>query len=391
MLPAMNVLRQYESIQQELESEVLRVLRSGQYILGNIVLDFEKKLAEYLNVKFAVGVGNGTDALSIALKACGVKPGAEVITTAMSFFATAEVIAIIGAKPVFVDCTKDTYLLDVSKVEEKITEKTKAIIPVHLYGQCVDMDPLMEIAKKHNLKVIEDTAQACGAEYKGRKAGSIGDVGCISFFPTKNLGCAGDGGMVVTNDETVYKQCMAFRVHGSGVNGLFSYGVQKSVEVDESSVDFHGNLPKYYNFVLGYNSRLDALQASLLNVKLPHLDSWNQRRREIADRYDREINNPQVKKPFVAEYNTPIYYVYALATEDRDGLRKHLEDNDIASGVYFPVPLHLQKVFEEFGYKEGDMPGAEYVGNHTLVIPMFPELTDEEIDHVIEVVNRWER
>jgi len=391
MIPAMNVQRQYASLKSELDSTALEVLNSGQYILGKKVQEFEQNMADYIGTKYAVGVGNGTDAIVMALRACGVRPGDEVITTAMSFFATAESIAVIGAKPVFVDCTMDTYLLDVSQIEERITDKTRAIIPVHLYGQCVDMDPLVELARKYSIKLIEDAAQACGAKYKGRKAGSIGDVGCISFFPTKNLGCAGDGGMIVTDDESIYRQCQALRMHGSGLNGLYTFGVENQVEVDEDKVDFNGNLPKYYNFILGYNSRLDALQASLLNVKLSHLDGWNQRRREIAGIYDEKIVNPLITKPYVSDGCEPIYYTYTISTEDRDSLRKYLNDNDISSGVYFPVPLPLQRVFERLGYKRGDMPGAEFVGEHTLVLPMFPELTDEEIDRVIEVVNQWKK
>ncbi len=391
MIPAMNVQRQYASLKNELDSAALDVLNSGQYILGKKVQEFEENIAEYIGVKYAVGVGNGTDAIVIALRACGVEPGDEIITTAMSFFATAESIADVGAVPVFVDCTRDTYLLDVSQIEKRITDKTRAIIPVHLYGQCVDMDPLLELAEKYDLKVIEDAAQACGAKYKGKKAGSLGDAGCISFFPTKNLGCAGDGGMIVTDDEGIYRQCQALRMHGSGLNGLYAYGVEKHTKVNEDEVDFHGNLPKYYNFVPGYNSRLDALQAALLNVKLPHLDDWNKRRCEIARIYDEKITNPLITRPYISKGCAPIYYTYTIAAEDRDGLKSYLNDNGISSGVYFPVPLHLQKVFEDLGYKKGDMPGAEFVGKHTLVLPMFPELTDEEINKVIEVVNRWNR
>ena len=389
MIPIMNVQRQYTRMKTELDYAICEVLSSGQYILGKKVTEFEKHLADYIGVKYAVGVGNGTDAIVIALRACGVKAGDEVITTAMSFFATAESIAAIGAIPVFVDCNKDTYLMDITKIEERITDRTKAVIPVHLYGQCVDMDPLMDLAKRYHLYVIEDAAQACGAEYKGRKAGSIGNVGCISFFPTKNLGAAGDGGMIVTSDESILRQCRALRAHGSGLDGLFTYGIENHVQIDEEKVDFNGNIPKYYNFVIGFNSRLDALQAALLDVKLPHLDAWNERRREIAAKYDKDITNPLVIKPYVAEYNTPIYYVYVLATDDRDGLKKYLEENGVASGVYFPVPLHRQKVFEKLNYKEDDMPNVEYIANHTLVIPMFPELTEEEINQIIAVVNQW--
>ena len=390
MIPAMNVTRQYASIQEELDSAALSVLHSGQYILGKEVEDFEKAFAAYCGVKYAIGVGNGSDALVMALKACGVKPGDEVITTAMSFSATAEAITSAGAVPVFADCTRDSYAIDPAEAEKKITEKTKAIIPVHLYGQCADMDEISRIAKKYGLKVIEDCAQAAGATYRGRKAGSLGDVGCVSFFPTKNLGCAGDGGMIVTDDESICRQCRAFRAHGSGLDGLYTYGIQKGIEVSEESMDFNGNLPKYFNFVTGYNSRLDALQAALLSVKLRYLDGWNERRREIAKQYDERITNPAVGKPVVCAGNTHIYYVYAITAEKRDEFRDYLAKNGITSGVYFPVPFHLQAVYEDLGYRKGDLPNAEFVADHSMVLPMFPELTQEEIDQIIETVNKWQ-
>ncbi len=389
MIPVMNVTRQYESIKDQLDKAALDVLHGGQYILGKTVEEFERAFADYCNVSYAVGVGNGSDALVMALKACDVGAGDEAITTGMSFSATAEAITAVGAVPVFADCTPDTYVLDPLGIEEKITDKTKAIIPVHLYGQCADMDAINDIAKKHGLKVIEDCAQAAGATYKGKKAGSLGDVGCVSFFPTKNLGCAGDGGMIVTDNETIYRQTRAFRAHGSGLDGLFTYGIRNGIEVSEDTYDFNGNLPKYYNFVEGYNSRLDAIQAAILEVKLPYLDGWNKRRREIANRYDTGITNPLISKPVVASGNTHIYYVYAITTEKRDELREYLRENDITSGVYFPVPFHLQAVYKDLGYSKGDLPNAEFVAGHSLVIPMFPELTNEEIDKIIEVVNGW--
>ena len=390
MIPAMNVTRQYASIQDELDKAALAVLHDGQYILGKTVSEFEEAFAAYCGVKYAIGVGNGSDALVMALKACGVKPGDEVITTAMSFSATAEAITSVGAIPVFVDCTLDSYTIDPAEVEKKVNAKTKAIIPVHLYGQCADMDALNAIAKANGLKVIEDCAQAAGATYKGKKAGSLGDVGCVSFFPTKNLGCAGDGGIIVTDDECIYRQCKAFRAHGSGLDGLYTYGIQNGVEVSEETMDFNGNLPKYFNFVTGYNSRLDALQAAILSVKLPYLDCWNERRREIAKQYDERITNPAIAKPVVCKDNTHIYYVYAVTTDKRDEFREYLKQNEITSGVYFPVPFHLQKVYEGLGYKKGDIPNAEFVADHSCVLPMFPELTQDEIDAVIEAVNRWE-
>ncbi len=390
MIPAMNVDRQYRTIENELDSAALRVLHSGSYVLGEEVEKFERLFSKYCGVSYAVGVGNGSDALVMALRACGVKTGDEVITSAMSFSATAEAITSVGATPVFADCTRDSYCIDPAEVQKKVTNRTKAIIPVHFHGQCADMDALNRIAKKHGVKIVEDCAQAVGATYKGRKAGSLGNVGCFSFFPTKNLGCAGDGGIIVTDDESIYRQCRAFRVHGSGLDGLYTYGIYHGVEVPEETMDFNGNLPKYYNFVTGYNSRLDAIQAALLSVKLPYLDGWNARRREIARLYDERITNSAIKKPVIAEGNTHIFYVYTIAVEKRDALREYLGQNEITSGVYFPVPFHLQKVYEYLGYKKGDMPNAEYVGEHTLVLPMFPELTQEEIDKVIAVVNRWE-
>lgn len=390
MIAAMNIKRQTERIQKELDEAVLTVLHSANYIFGEEEKKFEEAFARYCGVNYAVGVANGTDALVIALRACGVKPGDEVITSAMSFFATAEAIASIGAIPVYVDCTKDTYLIDVEQIELKITEKTVAILPVHLYGQCADMDRILEIAEKYGLKVIEDTAQAAGALYKEKKAGSMGDAGCVSFFPTKNLGCAGDGGMILTNDETIYQFCMALRVHGSGMYGAYMYQCEQGTEERIESLDFHGHLPKYYNFVLGYNSRLDTIQATVLNVKLPYLDSWNEKRRQIAERYDVEIKNQLVQKPTVKAYNEHIYYVYMLLVKDRDKMRDYLEEHGVGTGVYFPVPLHLQKVFAYLGYQKGDFPNAEMVADHSLVIPMFAEMTDDEINYVIEIVNSYQ-
>lgn len=390
MIPAMNITRQYASIQEELDRAALAVLHDGQFILGKTVEEFEKSFAKYCDVKYAVGVGNGSDALVMALKACGVKPGDEVITTAMSFSATAEAITSVGAIPRFADCTKDTFTIDPVAVKKIVTEKTKAIIPVHLYGQCAEMDTINSIAKEYGLKVVEDCAQAAGATYKGHKAGSFGDVGCVSFFPTKNLGCAGDGGMILTNDESIYRQCRAFRVHGSGLDGLYTFGIQTGVEVSESEFDFNGNLPKYYNFVTGYNSRLDALQAAILSVKLPYLDGWNDCRRAIARQYNERITNPAISKPVVGSDNTHIYYVYVITTDKRDELRQYLKDNDISSGIYFPVPFHLQVVYKNLGYKKGDMPNSEFVADKSLVLPMFPELTADEINRVIDVINRWQ-
>lgn len=387
-IPLMNLTRQYENIKEELDDAALGVMSSGMYIMGDNVKTFEKNFSDYTDTKYAVGVGNGTDALIIALKSLGIKFGDEVILSAMSFFASAEAIASVGAIPVFVDCTEDTYLIDVNKIEEKITAKTKAIMAVHLYGQCCDMDEIKTIANKYKLKVIEDAAQAVGAEYKGRKAGSLGDVACFSFFPTKNLGCAGDGGIITTNDEVIAKKTMAYRVHGSGENGLFAYN-EEQADKENISVNFDGNQPKYFNFVVGYNSRLDAIQAKILDVKLPYLNSWNDKRIQISNKYTSEIANDLIKKPLVRDYNKHVFYVYISMVEDKEKFRNYLNDSGITTGVYFPIPLHLQKVFGYLGYKEGDMPNAEKVAEQNVAIPIFPELTEEEIKVIINKINAY--
>ncbi len=391
MIPVMDVLRQYKALKEEIDEAVIGVLGSGQYILGEEVDTFEKNFANYCGVKYAVGVGNGSDALVIALRACGIKNGDEVITTDFSFSATAEAITSVGAVPVFVDCDLDTFTISVEEIENRITSKTKAIIPVHLYGQCANMELIADIAHKNKLRVIEDCAQAAGADYMGKKAGTMGDIGCVSFFPTKNLGCAGDGGIIITNNESLYRQCRALRSHGSGIDGLYSYKLQYNLDYSEEIMDFNGNLPKYYNFIEGYNSRLDAIQASILNVKLPYLDEWNKRRKAIAGRYDKEINNNLIKKPVIASGNNHIYYVYTVIVDKRDEFRDYLLKNGISSGVYYPVPFHLQKVYEKLKYSKGDYPNAEFAANHSMVLPMFPELTENEIEHIIDTVNKWKQ
>ena len=389
MIPVMNVQRQYASLQEELDTAALEVLHSGGYILGPKVADFEQQFATYCGAKYAVGVGNGTDALVISLLAAGIGAGDEVITTAMTFVSTAEAIAQVGATPVFVDIDADTYTMDSAKLESAFTSKTKAVIPVHIYGQAADMDEIVRIAHAHNALVIEDCAQAAGAKYKGRRTCSLGDMACVSFFPTKNLGAAGDAGIIVTNDEAFYKGCMAYRVHGSGLNGAYTYARLNGQDFDESKIDFHGNLPKYYNYLVGFNSRLDALQAAMLSVKLPHLDDWNERRRQIAATYNEKITNTLFIKPVVGEHNEHIFYVYPMKVENRSAFRAYMEEKGIATGVYFPVPMHEQKCFKELGYKHGDFPVAEDLAEHGVTIPMFPELTSEEIESVINAVNEF--
>lgn len=387
-IPLMNVSRQYASLKEEINTAVLDVLESGNYITGENVKAFENEFAEYIGVKYAIGVGNGTDALVIALRALGIGAGDEVITCALTFYATAEAIAAVGATPVFVDCTADTYVIDADAIEAKVTTRTKAIIPVQLYGQCADMEKITDIANRHNLYVIEDVAQAAGSVYKGKKAGAWGDIACVSFFPTKNLGAAGDGGIILTDNEDLAKKCRAYRVHGSGLDGLHTYKTMHP-EMNLDNVDFGNHQPKYFNYVVGYNSRLDEVQAALLRVKLPNLDEWNAKRREIATRYRAEINHPAITHPTVAEGAEHIYYVYVLTMEESERFHKHMQDCGIATGVYFPVPLHLQQVFADLGYKKGDLPNAEYVAEHSAAIPMFPELTEEEIAAVIKAVNQF--
>lgn len=360
----LDLLAQYETIKDEIKDAVISTIESGHYILGPQVKKLEEDIAKYCGVKHGIGVANGTDALLLTLKAFGIGEGDEVITSPFTFFASAETISQAGAKPVFVDIDPDTYCIDVDKIEEKITERTKAIIPVHIFGQMVDMDRIMEIAKKHNLIVIEDACQAIGAEYKGKKAGSIGHAACFSFFPTKNLGGYGDGGMVVTNDDAVAERIRMLRFHGSKV--------------------------KYYHEILGYNSRLDELQAAILNVKFKYLDEWNRKRAEKAGIYNDLLKDTSCKLPVARDYNTHIYHLYIIQHEKRDELIKHLKDNGVATGIYYPVPLHLQNVYKDLGYKEGDLPNAEYASKRTFAIPLYPELTLEQQKYVAEKIKEFE-
>ena len=381
---------QYESLSDELNKAALEVLSSANYILGKNVVEFEKEFAEYIGVKHAISVGNGTDALVIALKAMGIGEGDEVITTPFTFFATAESISAVGATPVFVDVDKNTFNIDVTKIEEKITSKTKAIMPVHIFGQSADMDEINKIAKKHNLLVIEDACQAIGGKYKGRNIGSLGDVACFSFFPTKNLGCAGDGGMIVTDNDDLAVIIRALRTHGSGENGQKAFnllnGVKEEVMKAESANDTVYNPLKYYNYLIGYNSRLDAIQAALLRVKLKEIDNWNSKRREIVDIYNNEFKELDLVTPVCDDKNEHVYHMYILQSENRNEVLEKLKARGVATGVYYPVPLHLQKVYKNLGYKEGDMPVSEYLSHRTFAIPVYPELTEEQIKYIVESI-----
>ena len=389
-IPLIDLRAQYNSISKELDKATIDVLSSAAYIMGKNVTEFEKEFANYIGTKHAISVGNGTDALVIALKALGVGEGDEVITSTFTYFASAECISAVGATPVFVDVEKDTFNIDPDKIEEKITERTKAIIPVHIFGQSADMDKINIIAKKHNLKVIEDACQAVGAKYKGKMIGTLSDVACFSFFPTKNLSCAGDGGMIVTSDDNVATIAIALRTHGSGETGQKAYNllnnITEEVVTSKSGDDTVYNPLKYYNYLIGYNSRLDAIQAAILRVKSPHLDKWNSRRREIAKIYDEELIDSNVITPIVREENDTVYHQYVLQSDNREEMLAKLKEKGIATGVYYPVPLHLQKVYTDLGYKEGDMPVAEYLSHRTFAIPVYPELSEEQIQYIVDSI-----
>ncbi|MCR1950679.1 DegT/DnrJ/EryC1/StrS family aminotransferase [Clostridium sp. DSM 100503] len=389
-IPLIDLKAQYDSLGEKLDKAALGVLSSANYIMGKTVTDFEKEFADFVGVKHAISVGNGTDALVLALKSMGIGEGDEVITTPFTFFATAEAISAVGATPVFVDVNKETFNIDVTKIEEKITSKTKAIMPVHIFGQSADMDEINEIAKKHNLYVIEDACQAVGGKYKGRKIGTLGDVACFSFFPTKNLGCAGDGGMIVTNDDKIATIARALRTHGSGENGQKAYNllnnIEEEVKTAEGANDTVYNPLKYYNYLIGFNTRLDAIQAAILSVKLKEIDSWNAKRREIVELYDEALQNSELVTPVAKEYNEHVYHMYILQSENREEVLTKLKEAGIATGVYYPVPLHLQKVYKDLGYKEGDMPVSEYLSHRTFAIPVYPELTKEQVEYIISKV-----
>lgn len=385
--------RQYETIKEDGDKAVLKVLNDAKYIMGENVLSFEKEFASYIGVKHAISVGNGTDALIIALKALGIGHGDEVITTPFTFFATAESISFVGATPVFVDVLKDSYNIDPEEIEKAITENTKAIMPVHIFGQAADMDEINKIAKKHGLYVIEDSAQAAGGAYKGKKIGTFSDLACFSFFPTKNLGCAGDGGMIVTDNDDLAVMVKALRTHGSGENGQRAYNILNDIKA-EVAEDLNAdntvyNPLKYYNYLIGHNSRLDELQAALLRVKLKKLDYWNNMRRTHADFYNENLKGTEFITPVAKDYAEHIYHLYILQSEKRDALCKYLKEKGVATGIYYPVPMHLQKVYKPLGYKKGDLKNSEYLADRTFAIPMFAELREEEKEYTVKCLKEF--
>jgi len=368
-VPLLDLRAQFETIRDEVRAAVDRVFESQQFILGAEVLALEEEIAEYSQTKFAVGCASGSDALLLALMSCGIGAGDEVVTTPFSFFATAAAITRLGARPVFVDIDKRTFNHSPSLVAAAVTRRTRAIVPVHLYGQCAEMNPLIELSESRGIPIIEDAAQAIGAEDQHRRAGSMGTIGCLSFYPSKNLGGAGDGGMLVTNDLEHARRLHMLRVHGEE--------------------------QKYHHKHVGINSRLDALQAVVLRVKLPHLDEWSTGRQRRAQQYELMFTDAglsdKVELPFVRSGARHIFHQFVVRVRDgrRDALRAHLRECGVGTDVYYPVPLHLQECFAFLGYKEGDFPIAELAAKETLALPVYPELTNEQQDHVVSMIREF--
>lgn len=389
-IPLLNLKRQYKNIEEEVNASVLECFKNAQYIMGENVKQFEKEIANKIGVKHAITVGNGTDALIIALKSLGIKEGDEVITTDYTFFATAEAIRFVGATPVFCDVELDTYNIDPSQIEEKITDKTKAIICVHLFGNACKMDEINDIAKRHNLYVVEDAAQAINSQYNGKNVGNLGDVACFSFFPTKNLGCFGDGGMITTNDDDLATIIRALKVHGSGENGMKAYAILNDEEVEvveqNSGDNTVYNPLKYYNYLIGHNSRLDEIQAAILRIKLKHLDEYTENRRSISHRYIEALKDTSLVMPTETEGGKHVFHLFILQSENREEIESKLKEKGIATGTYYKVPMHLQKAFNDLGYKKGDFPNAEYLSERTFAIPLFPEMNDEEREYIINSI-----
>jgi len=360
-VPLLDLKREYAVVKSDVDAAVHAVLDHGKFILGPEVKELEEKIAAFIGSEHAVGVASGSDALVLALRACGVGPGDEVVTTTFSFFASAGSVTRVGGKPVFVDIDPETYNLDPQQLSAAVTDRTKAIMPVHLFGQTADMDPINEIARAGKIKVIEDAAQALSAEYKGRKAGTLGDLACFSFFPSKNLGCAGDGGMITTGGQELAEMLRVLRVHGSK--------------------------PKYYYKITGYNSRLDSLQAAILLAKFPHLEKWSDARRKHADIYDRELAGVgDLELPKRLPECRHIFNQYTIATGRRDDLMAHLKDKQVGHAIYYPVPLHLQECYADLGHREGDLPHSEKRAKQVLSIPVYPYLTESEQSYIIESI-----
>ena len=368
-VPLVDLKAQYEPLKLEIQAAWDEALGSMRLFLGPNVQAFEKNFAAYLGVTDAIGVSDGTTALHLALRACEIGPGDEVITVSHTFIATAEAILLAGARPVFVDIDPLTFTMDPSQIEAQITPRTRAILPVHLYGQCADMDAIMEIARRHGLVVIEDACQAHGADYKGRKAGSMGTLAAFSFYFSKNLGAYGEGGMVTTSDPDLARRVRMIRDHGSE--------------------------KRYIHEMLGWNGRLDELQAAALRIKLPHLDGWNEQRRRAAASYNQALGSANQEHdlslltPLEANDRRHVYHLYVIRSLDREGLRSHLNEQAIGTGIHYPLPVHLQKPFMEFGSGQGSLPVTERIVNEILSLPIYPEISQEQIDRVVFEILRF--
>jgi dTDP-4-amino-4,6-dideoxygalactose transaminase len=363
MIPFVDLKEQYQSISSEVNDALQGVLLSTNFILGDDVTQFEKEFAQFVGARYGVGVASGTDALHLALMAAGIAAGDEVITAANTFIATALAIAYTGARPVLVDIDEKTYTMDVAQVAKSITVKTKAVIPVHLYGQAADMDPLLALAKTHSLAVIEDACQSHGAFYKGRGTGTFGHAGCFSFYPGKNLGAYGDGGLVTTNDPGFADKIKMLRNYGQ--------------------------VKKYYHSLKGYNSRLDSLQAAILRVKLKRLASWNERRAKLAGLYGTLLKDSPVLLPQKADYGTHVYHLYVIRTARRDELQTYLSGRGISTGIHYPVPVHLQEAFRDLGYGRGDFSVTERCSREILSLPLYPELRESQVHEIAEAIEEF--
>ena len=362
-IPLVDLKAQYLSIKEEIDSAIQEILDTTRFFMGPPVKNFEENLAKFCDCKYAIGVNSGSSALFLVLKAFGIKKGDEIITAPNSFIATPESAIQCGAVPVFSEIDEKTMLMDPTKIEEKITPKTKAIIPVHLYGQICDMDPIIEIAKKHNLMILEDAAQAIGSEYKGKKL-PIYETAIFSFFPAKNLGAYGDSGAIITNNESVAKKVSKLRDHG--------------------------RIAKYDSDMIGYSERMDSLQAAVLDTKLNHIAEWNKKRRETASLYNELLKDVKdIKTPFEEEYSKHVYHLYVIRTEKRDELLEFLKEKEVFAGIHYPIPLHFQGSLKSLGYKEGDFEITEKAAKEILSLPMYPEITKEQIEFVAEKVKEF--
>jgi dTDP-4-amino-4,6-dideoxygalactose transaminase len=362
-IPLVDLKAQYLSIKKEIDEAIQRVLNKCNFIMGDEVKEFEEELASFCSAKYAVGVSSGTDALLLALKAINIQPGDEVITVPNTFIATTEAITMAGGKIKFVDIDEETFNIDTNKIESAIINKTRAILPVHLYGQPANMDPIIDLAKKYNLKVIEDAAQAHGAEYNNKRVGALGDIGIFSFYPGKNLGAYGDAGAVVTNDPDISNKIAMLRNHG--------------------------RTKKYEHEYEGYNCRLDTLQAAILRVKLKYINSWNEARRNHASSYRKLLQNTDIILPTEQKDNKHIYHIFAVRTADRDNLLNKLKNEGIGAGIHYPIPLHLQPAYRYLGYKKGDFPITEKCAREIISLPMYPELDEVKIKRIAEAISKF--